>query len=94
MSGQTVVGEEIITKLPVILGSESGQHPSDGSELLSDKEREIITEVAKGLSNKEISAKLYLSEGTVRNYISVILEKLALRDRTQLAIYFYRSMKQ
>ena len=46
-------------------------------------------QIAKGLSNKEISEKLFLSEGTVRNYISGILEKLDLRDRTQLAIYYY-----
>ena len=47
----------------------------------------IIQQVGVGLSNKEIAAKLYLSEGTVRNYISKILEKLSLRDRTQLAIW-------
>ena len=45
--------------------------------------------MAKGLSNKEIASLLYLSEGTVRNYISTILEKLSLRDRTQLAIFYY-----
>ena len=53
------------------------------------KEIEILEQIAKGLSNKEISEKLFLSEGTVRNYISGILEKLDLRDRTQLAIYYY-----
>ena len=42
--------------------------------------------------NKEIADELYLSEGTVRNYISVILEKLQLRDRTQLACFYYKSM--
>ncbi|MGE5614187.1 MAG: response regulator transcription factor [Bacillota bacterium] len=57
---------------------------------LSEKEIEIIKLVADGLSNKEISETLYLSEGTVRNYISVILEKLDLRDRTQLAIFYYK----
>ena len=56
-------------------------------ELLTQKEIEILEQIAKGLSNKEISEKLFLSEGTVRNYISGILEKLELRDRTQLAIY-------
>lgn len=58
---------------------------------LSDREVEILTLVAKGLNNKEIASKLYLSEGTVRNYISIILDKLSLRDRTQLAIYYYKS---
>lgn len=57
--------------------------------LLTQKEIEILEQIAKGLSNKEISEKLFLSEGTVRNYISGILEKLDLRDRTQLAIYYY-----
>lgn len=47
----------------------------------------VIQQVGLGLSNKEISTKLFLSEGTVRNYISKILEKLNLRDRTQLAIW-------
>ena len=58
-------------------------------ENLTQKEIEIIEQIAKGLSNKEISEKLFLGEGTVRNYISGILEKLDLRDRTQLAIYYY-----
>lgn len=57
---------------------------------LTDKENEILQKVADGFSNKEIAEKLFLSEGTVRNYISVILEKLNLRDRTQLAIYYYK----
>ena len=54
-------------------------------------EWKIIDEVAKGKSNKEISETLALSEGTVRNYLSVILEKLSLRDRTQLAIWAIQS---
>lgn len=51
----------------------------------------VIQQVGLGLSNKEIAAKLFLSEGTVRNYISKILEKLQLRDRTQLAIWAIQS---
>lgn len=47
----------------------------------------VIQQVGLGLSNKEIAAKLFLSEGTVRNYISKISDKLQLRDRTQLAIW-------
>lgn len=44
---------------------------------------EIIRLVANGMSNREIAASLFLSEGTVRNYLSAILDKLNLRDRTQ-----------
>ena len=44
--------------------------------------------VAEGFSNKEIAGEMFLSEGTVRNYISGILEELGLRDRTQLAVFY------
>lgn len=54
---------------------------------LTDYEWNVIKYVAKGLSNKEIAAQLNLSEGTVRNYLSNVLNKLNLRDRTQLAIW-------
>ena len=57
---------------------------------ITEQEYEIIKCVADGLSNKEIADKLFLSEGTVRNYISVVLSKLNLRDRTNLAIYYYK----
>lgn len=57
------------------------------SKHFSKNECRVIQQVGLGLSNKEISAKLYLSEGTVRNYISSILSQLDLRDRTQLAIW-------
>ena len=56
-------------------------------EEITEAEWEIIKLVGRGLSNKEISAELSLSEGTVRNYLSTILNKLDLRDRTQLAIW-------
>ena len=60
---------------------------------ISAKEREIIELVAEGLSNKEIASELYLGEGTVRNYISAVLDKLDLRDRTQLAVFYYTKCK-
>ena len=56
-------------------------------EDLSKTEWRIIQQVGFGISNKEIAAKLFLSEGTIRNYLSGILSKLNLRDRTQLAIW-------
>lgn len=58
---------------------------------LSGSEADMIREVGRGLSNKEIAASLHLSEGTVRNYISSALSKLHLRDRTQLAIWAVQS---
>ena len=54
---------------------------------LSKREKELLVNVAEGLSNREISEKMFLSEGTVRNNISALLFKLKLRDRTQLAVY-------
>ncbi|MFG6384591.1 MAG: response regulator transcription factor [Lachnospiraceae bacterium] len=54
---------------------------------LKDTEWQIIVLVGSGLSNKEIAGKLKLSEGTIRNSLSMILSKLDLRDRTQLAIW-------
>lgn len=58
---------------------------------LTLRETEIMRLISEGLSNKEISAKLYLSEGTIRNYVTALLEKLELRDRTQLAIYYLKN---
>lgn len=60
-------------------------------EEITDAEWEIIKLVGRGMSNKEISTELSLSEGTVRNYLSTILSKLDLRDRTQLAIWEVQS---
>lgn len=57
------------------------------AEDLKETEWKIIELVGSGMSNKEIAAKISLSEGTVRNGISVVLSKLGLRDRTQLAIW-------
>ncbi len=87
-SGQNVYGSEIMEKLPGLMQQEASFDYS--AHNISSKEYEIITLVAQGLSNKEIAAQLFLSEGTIRNYLSGILEKLQLRDRTQLAVFFYQ----
>lgn len=87
-SGQIVFGHEIVRKLPNLIQEKT---PLDYSEYeINDREYEIIRWIAEGLSNKEIAAKMFLSEGTVRNYLSSILDKLSLRDRTQIAIFYYQ----
>lgn len=89
--GQNVFGNEIIHKIPdFIKEKETFDYVKYD---ISEKEKDIISQVANGLSNKEIAERLFLSEGTVRNYISVILEKLSLRDRTQLAVFYYQNIK-
>jgi len=58
---------------------------------LTDREYEVVEAVAEGLDNAEAAARLFMSEGTVRNHISAILAKLGLRNRTQVAVMYYRS---
>ncbi|MCI8563159.1 MAG: response regulator transcription factor [Lachnospiraceae bacterium] len=87
-SGQSVFGTEIVSKIPELLQSSSSFDYSAYG--INEKEIGIIQFVADGYSNKEIASKLFLSEGTVRNYLSTILEKLELRDRTQLAVFYYQ----
>lgn len=85
-TGQTVFGTEITSKLPDLLKEkQSFDYKRRG---MTGKENQVASLVAEGLSNKEIAGELFLSEGTVRNYISDILDKLELRDRTQLAVYY------
>lgn len=86
--GQSVFGDDVVAKIPSLINKTK---ESDFSAFdITVKELEIIRLVAEGLSNKEIAGSLYLSEGTVRNSLSAILEKLQLRDRTQLAIFYYK----
>lgn len=87
-AGQSVFGEEIVSRLPSLLSAEL---EPDFSEFdIRPKEMELIALVAEGLNNREIAARLHLGEGTVRNSLSIILEKLSLRDRTQLAILYHK----
>ena len=87
-SGQTVFGTEIMSKIPELLQSSDGFDYA--SRNINERELDIIRLIANGYSNKEIAAELFLSEGTVRNYLSSILDKLQLRDRTQVAVFYYQ----
>lgn len=87
-SGQIVYGSKIVEKLPDLLNRNKAFDFE--SYDITVREQEVIKLVADGLSNKEIADKLFLGEGTVRNMVSSILNKLELRDRTQLAIFYYQ----
>ena len=89
MRGQTVYGDEVGARIPDLIASGS-EFDFEAYGLL-EKEFDIMKLVAHGKNNKEIAEELFLSEGTVRNYLSVLLEKLQLRDRTQLAIFYYQN---
>lgn len=91
-NGSSVINQDVTNKVVKLFSKMAkadyvGLVEDKMTEELSKTEWKIIREVGCGASNKEISEKLYLSEGTVRNYLSNILNKLQLRDRTQLAIW-------
>ncbi|HJA67351.1 MAG TPA: response regulator transcription factor [Candidatus Mediterraneibacter cottocaccae] len=85
-SGQTVFGGSIVSRIPDLIGKKAAFDCEAWG--LSERETDVLALIAEGLSNKEIASRLYLSEGTVRNYLTAILDKLGLRDRTQAAIFY------
>ncbi|MDD2978386.1 MAG: response regulator transcription factor [Hespellia sp.] len=89
-TGQTVFGNEVSSKIPGLL--QSSKEFDYAALDINTRELEIIKLISDGLSNKEIAGKLFLSEGTVRNYLSAILDKLQLRDRTQVAVFYYQHL--
>ena len=86
-NGISVIQEDILKRY-----KEIGQNTPKGKidkSLFTDREYEVVVGISQGLSNKEISKKLFISEGTVKNYITSILNKTGLKHRTQIAVYYY-----
>ena len=94
MAGQNVYGDDIISRLPVFLNSKPKSTMHLSSLGVTSKEMTILALIADGCSNREIADKQYISEGTVRNAISVLLEKLCLKSRTQLAIFYLKNITE
>lgn len=87
-SGMSVFGEGVYQAMRKQMtgGGVKNQFQEEDTHF-TEREKDVIRLVAQGYDNKEISKELYLAEGTVRNQISRVLEKLELKDRTQLAVY-------
>ncbi|GGK99135.1 response regulator transcription factor [Planomonospora sp. ID91781] len=94
-SGDAVVSPRITRRLleNFAHGLPTGGAPPDGGrlELLTPREREVLVEVARGLSNTEIAAELHLAEATVKTHLGRILAKLELRDRVQAVVFAYEN---
>ncbi|ENZ01242.1 hypothetical protein HMPREF1092_01950 [Clostridium thermobutyricum] len=86
--GNSVIQEEVLEKIKYGLSIEEREDLSK----FTQREIEIIKEITNGLSNKEISKKLFISEGTVKNYITSILQKTNLEHRTQIAIKYLNKL--
>lgn len=91
MAGKTFVDPAVAGKLFQQVSQSPATPDHNLSHLLSERELAVLRLVAQGLSNTEIASRLYLSEGTVRNYVSTIFDKLGVADRTQAAVLAIRS---
>ncbi|MBB6730816.1 response regulator transcription factor [Cohnella zeiphila] len=96
-NGHRILQDIVLDKIKSNLASSASPAPSAPSAAGSDRidrgsfterELEIMSLIAKGLSNKEIAKRLFISEGTTANYITSILNKTGLEHRTQIAIYY------
>ena len=86
VAGQSFVDPQVTGKLLRQVASQQ-EHPATLiTDKLTEREEDVVRLLAKGLTNADIAARLYLSEGTVRNHVSAILAKLGVSDRTQAAV--------
>lgn len=105
MAGRSVLEGEVLERAVTIgasgrPGEKDGHAPTPAEPdlaalfpQLTEREREVVRLVADGLDNREVAAAAYMGEGTVRNHISQILAKLHLRNRTQIAVAYWRDLR-
>jgi DNA-binding NarL/FixJ family response regulator len=86
MAGKSFVDPSVAGKLLNQVASNQTQPASLLTEKLTERETDVLRLIARGFNNGEIAGQLHLSEGTVRNHVSAILEKLGVSDRTQAAV--------
>ncbi len=90
LQGKSFIDPQVAGKLLSEYAENFGRSQPPSHYTFTERERDILTLLSQGLSNAEIAEKLYLAEGTVRNYTSVLLKKLGVSDRTQAAILAIR----
>jgi DNA-binding NarL/FixJ family response regulator len=86
VAGKAFVDPAVAGKLVDHVASAQTQPASLLTDKLTEREEDVLRLLAQGLTNADIAARLYLSEGTVRNHVSAILSKLDVADRTQAAV--------
>ncbi len=87
--GTSIIQDEMLDKIKDSLsGGPQVSEAKIDTTMFTQRELEIMSFIAKGYSNKEISEQLYISGGTVANYITSILDKTGLKHRTQIAVYY------
>ena len=96
MAGRSVLEGEVLERAVALGAGEPVAEKPDLTTIfpqLTDREREVVALIAEGLDNREVAAAAYMGEGTVRNHISSILAKLHLRNRTQIAVAYWRALR-
>lgn len=83
LEGRNVIDSKVMKRLAALMGEHKSTSLPDS---ITKRENEICTLLAEGLSNRQIAQKLYISEGTVKNYISSIYDKTGIHDRAKLII--------
>jgi len=90
-AGQTFLDPAVAGKIIARVANPGGQTDSTLGTDLSPRERDVLRLLARGMSNSDIASTLYITEGTVRNYVSSIFSKLNVTDRTQAAVIALRN---
>ncbi|GAA0120721.1 response regulator transcription factor [Clostridium faecium] len=90
LNGNIVLQDTVIKK--IMNHDKEDENDFHDKNKFTEREKEIIKLISEGLSNKEVAGNLHISEGTVKNYISSILDKTYLDHRTQIAIYYLKGL--
>lgn len=94
IKGNMVFEKNVAETISSLIKEDSKKDVDVDKYKLTGREMDVLKLIGEGLSNKEIAAEIHLGEGTIRNYVTSLLEKLELRDRTQLAIFYLKNLSK